>query len=469
MTTYDRFFGTIALCLSLAAFGCGDDDGGSDDAGVSTDGGGEDAFVPETDGGTDAGTDAGTVEGCVTDCELEELALGVDFSCVRRASGEIRCWGGNRWGQLGDDRERHGGDCRDSGDTDVLDCAPPVTNLVADAVRVSARGGFSACAIDGSGELWCWGWENVNEIGSDDRRLRFVPVVESLPDGAGTPTDVSDGWLTNCAVADGTVYCLGTNEDGSIGTGTTTDVRELTEVVELSNVVDVEVAVFGGHACAIDDAGDVFCWGSNEDGQLGTNEAGEDCMRAGMAGTFDCATTPQKVAGLDDVNVVELSLGSRHVCALADDATLYCWGDNALGQLGTGDRVGQSEPVEITGVTGTVAQLAAGGSHTCVRLDDGTVSCWGAHDEGQLGDGQPVSGGHESCEFRSDLFDCSPDPVAVSTIDDAANIAAGSDHTCVIRGTSEVWCWGYSNHKQLGIDSRDRALEPVMVEGLDDY
>jgi len=59
--------------------------------------------------------------------------------------------------------------------------------------------------------------------------------------------------------------------------------------------------------------------------------------------------------------------------------------------------------------------------------------------------------------------------VAVNTVDGATFIAAGSDHTCVIQGTGEVWCWGYGNHKQLGVDRREHALEPVMVEGIDDY
>lgn len=461
---------SVLVSLAVAA-GCGGDDDGM----APADAGPEDSGSADTgprDAGVDApvATDAGPT-GCTEGCELVELALGLEHSCVRRDNGEVICWGANRFGQLGDGRERHGMQCTFAMETDPVDCAPPVSTDVMNAVQISSKGAFSSCAIDDAGTVWCWGWEGVAEVLGGELRKRYDPEEMPLP---GPATDVSDGWLTTCAVVGGEVYCRSDNGSGQAGLGNTNEVFTPTMVPGLSGIVDVEVGVFGQFVCARS-ATEVWCWGNNTDGQLGDGRTDHgSCMRSG-GGNYDCALSPESITPLNDLteNIVQLALGSSHACALTDAGSVYCWGEGVFGALGQDNDAfaASGVPLLVPGVTGAT-QITAGGGHTCALLDTGAMKCWGLHDEGQLGDGVPVNDHDDVCDVGSSTLDCTDTPSDVAIIDDGTFIAAGDSHTCAIRGTTEVWCWGLNSRIQLGIggsepDARERRVEPTMVVGID--
>ena len=466
----------IALCFLFAALswfaaaGCGGDDDGMTPA----DAGPSDA-AGDAGGTRDAGRDAGGMRdagptGCTTDCELVELALGLEHSCVRRESGEVLCWGANHYGQLGDGRMRHAMECTFAMETDIVDCAGPVVTDVTNAAMISAKGAFSTCAVDDAGALWCWGYEGVPEVIGGERRRRYVPEMVDLP---GAPTDLSDGWLTACAVVGGEVYCLADNDSGQAGRGNTTEQPVPMAVPGLSGIVDVEVSVFGGFVCARS-ATEVWCWGSNAHGQLGDDRTDHGVCMDHMGGSYDCALTPASITPLNDLteSITQLALGASHACALTDAGTVYCWGQGVLGQLGQDDDafMASRTPLLVPGLSG-VTQVVAGGGHTCALLDTGAIKCWGLHNEGQLGDGVPVNDHTDVCELGSSTYDCTDTPTDVVTIDDATFIAAGDEHTCAIRGTAAVWCWGINDRIQLGIGgtgaaSRERRVAPEMVLGI---
>ena len=462
------------LCATLCVFATaacgGDDDGmtmpadaGAGDAG--RDGGGM------RDAGRDAGpaADAGPT-GCTTDCELVELALGLEHSCARRENGDVICWGANQYGQLGDGRTRHAMECTFAEETDIVDCSSPVVNDVMNAATISARGAFSSCAVDDAGAVWCWGYEALPAVLGGERRKRYEPEMMDLP---GAATDVSDGWLTACAVVGGEVYCLSDNGSGQAGRGNTTEQPVPMMVPGLSGIVDVEVSVFGGFVCARS-ATEVWCWGDNEHGQLGDGRTDHGVCMGHMGGTYDCAQTPASITPLNDLTetVTQLALGANHACALTDAGTVYCWGQGVLGQLGQDDDAftASGTPLLVPGLTG-VTQVAVGGGHTCALLDTGAVKCWGLHNQGQLGDGVAVDEHTDVCDLGSNTLDCTDTPSDVALIDDATFIATGDEHTCAIRGTAEVWCWGVNTRIQLGVGgtgaaSRERRVSPEMVVGI---
>ena len=192
------------------------------------------------------------------------------------------------------------------------------------------------------------------------------------------------------------------------------------------------------HTCARTDAGGVSCWGSNSAGQLGDGTTNEKSPG-----------TPVAIPGL--VGVLEVTTGAFHTCARLADGSVRCWGWNASGQVGNGTTDLQSIPSPVTGLSRAVA-LAAGGYHTCAVIDDGTLSCWGNNLDGELGGGQRST--------RRVI------PAPVPGLQGVVAVVAGMRHTCALLDAGTVWCWGANDRGQLGdaLDL-DRPV-PGMVPGV---
>lgn len=263
------------------------------------------------------------------------------------------------------------------------------------------------------------------------------PTV-TVPDVVG----VDGGRRHACAVsADGAVRCWGTNLYGQLGDGSTTDAPD--EPVAVGIPPASAVTAGADFTCALLQDARVACWGFNLSGQLGN---GTDT---------GVSLEPVPVSGLEDA--VTVSAGGEHACALRDDGSVWCWGQNDVGQLGDGTTTSRDEPVRVTGVVGAVG-ITAGRSHSCAAVDDGTVRCWGGGTLGQLGDG-----GRED----------SPEPVRVSMPGTAVgSVDAGTESTCAAVGGAEdpgrsVWCWGANESGQLGVDGDEDRPVPVEVPDLD--
>lgn len=143
-------------------------------------------------------------------------------------------------------------------------------------------------------------------------------------------------------------------------------------------------------------------------------------------------TTP-----LVETRVHAVALGGEHSCARHAGGTVSCWGNGGEGQLGDGGRAVRTAPVAVPGLT-DVEELTAGASHTCARTSAGRVLCWGTRRRGQVGDG------HASADEPA----LTPTPVV--GMDDAVQISAGDSHTCAVRRSGRVACWGDDLHGQLG-------------------
>jgi hypothetical protein len=199
------------------------------------------------------------------------------------------------------------------------------------------------------------------------------------------------------------------------------------------------VAVSAGweHSCALLASGEVRCWGSDSDGQLGDGD--------GNVESFEPLPVP--VVGLTDAEAV--STGDRHTCALRNGGAMVCWGRDARGQLGNDAlQEDSSVPVPVAGITNALA-ISAGANHTCALRSGGTLSCWGFDNSGQLGNGAP--------------FEDRPTPEAVVGISDAVALAAGREHTCTVRSGGAMACWGNDANGQLGNGDAESDNQPVPV------
>ncbi|MGH2938119.1 MAG: RCC1 domain-containing protein [Solirubrobacterales bacterium] len=152
----------------------------------------------------------------------------------------------------------------------------------------------------------------------------------------------------------------------------------------------------------------------------------------------------------DAATVSEVSSGMFHTCARLTDGTVDCWGDDEWGQLGDGSITDSPVPIKVFGLTDAV-RISAGGNHTCALLASGTVDCWGQNTSGQLGDGT-----HTSIAT----------PVAVSGLANVTAIGAGLEHTCGLLADETVDCWGAGWSGQLGDGGTESRSTPVPVTGL---
>lgn len=260
------------------------------------------------------------------------------------------------------------------------------------------------------------------------------------------------GEAFTCALNnDATVSCWGLNDLGRTGQSFTVPSSVTAVPTVVAGLNDVGVLTAGNaHACVIKLGGTVWCWGNNDEGQLGNGTGGGHVTRA--PGSFSFA--PVQVPGIADA--LAISAGYSHTCAiLRTGLTVTCWGNDSEGQLGRG-RAGGSQvinstvPVAVVGLNNIVA-IAAGTGHTCAIAQGGKTSCWGSNSFGQLGDNTLVM---------------KTAPVAIG-LADATSLSLGRTHSCAIRvALQSIQCWGDNRYGQLGNTSVGTgSLVPVQVTG----
>lgn len=224
----------------------------------------------------------------------------------------------------------------------------------------------------------------------------------------------------------------------------------------------VAVEAGGAHTCVLIEGGRVKCWGLNTSGQLGLGHTlliGDD-------------EVPSDVPDVELPGpVVQISTGlAEHTCARLEDQSVYCWGRNNAGQLGLGhvDNIGDSESITTpTSIGVAVAEVEVGSFQTCARGVDQTVYCWGLGFYGQLGYGNLQAIGDDEAPSA-----VGPVPVGGPS----KEIAVGGSHTCALSLIGTIYCWGYNEYGELGYGNTnnlgddetpsDAGPAPVVPKGL---
>lgn len=339
-----------------------------------------------------------------------KIAAGLNHTCAVHGSNALYCWGNGVNGELGNG-------------TAEFRAVPTRVGGALGSVKTVAAGGLSSCAIDTADMLWCWG--ALNDSVSPARVFTEAIPVRDVALGLGHVC------LINAFNGLNEVACWGRNDFGQLGTGSTAAESRPTAVRRADGSPlrgALSIAVGDNHSCALLADGSVWCWGADT--------------------AFNARVSPQRVlqrlpdqSTMDFTATGRLAGGGAHVCALeSSTGQPMCWGHNAQGQLGDGTTISRDDakPVGLFGGIG----LAAGPSHTCaVRATD--MICWGQAFMGNGGEREqllePLGAG------RVDAFTNSPDAVRVA--------AVGERHTCALRASGDVQCWGWNNAGQAGIGS----------------
>lgn len=295
------------------------------------------------------------------------ISTGYDSACAVLTFGTMRCWGNNTNGALGATNS--------SKNASSAQTAAAMTGAWV-APSNEGTGQRHICFRDNNKTVKCQGLGISGQLGNAANANSATPVQTAVITGATAGTSASQvvsGLNHSCALMDnGNVKCWGANNVRQLGTPTNEapSVNQPQDVPNLVNDVQ-QIASSVDHTCAIRANGDVHCWGANSFGQIGD----------GTISPFKGATRVDELNG----NAKEVSTGISHSCALMNNGTVRCWGANNYGQLGTGNTTNATKPVTVAGLPRPAIALSAGGSHTCARLDDLTIRCWGRNDRGQLG------------------------------------------------------------------------------------
>lgn len=307
-----------------------------------------------------------------------QISSGGLHTCALLADGTVVCWGANASGQLGD------------GST-TGSLTPVAASGIANAVAISA-GSSHTCAVISDGTIRCWGRNLFGQLGNGGNLNSSTPVAVS---GITTATAIASGGSHTCArLSDGNVRCWGSHSLDQLGnTGLITGSSSSTPVTVsgLANAVSIEAGT--NHTCAVINTGIVSCWGDNIAGQLGGFWTLEATIPLSFRTTSE---TPISVSGIS--GAAGAAAGFVHSCAVLSTGSLFCWGDNSNGQLGFPTNVGFVPPGSGASTTATIVPVQAGSIttavevtaglfHSCARLSNNRVLCWGLNTSGQLGIG----------------------------------------------------------------------------------
>lgn len=356
------------------------------------------------------------------------VSAGATVTCAILDDGRVKCWGFNGTGGLGL------GDLNNRGDQsgEMGDALPAVDLGSGRTARNISVGLGHACAVLDTGALKCWGENSAGQLGLGDRKARGASPVEmsalaAVDLGPGRKARaVHAGTRQTCVLLDDeSVKCWGDNDLGTLGLGDSigrgANAGEMGAALPAINLgpgarvlgVASGLHVFGlvadPHTCALLVTGAAKCWGSNGLGQLGVGDTDPRGKQPSEMG----ASLPVVGVGVGRT-IAHLALGLGSTCAILDNGQLKCWGYNAFGQLGLGDKVTRDgvsggasaipalPPVDV-GSGRMAKQIAVGTLSVCAILDNGSIRCWGDNSAGQLGLGDVAARGDNPGEMGDAL------------------------------------------------------------------
>lgn len=291
---------------------------------------------------------------------------------------------------------------------------------------------YHSLAVKLDNTLWSWGRNGYGQLGLNDRyNTRSSPVqVGALTTWSKVATANNNSLAIK---TDGTMWAWGKNANGSLGLGNTTYYSSPKQVGALTAWSKVSA---GNNFCAaIKTDGTMWSWGLNDGGQLGI-------------GNTYTRNSPVQVGALTTWS--EVSCGQRSCLALKTDGTLWSWGYrfNGQGNLGLGDNISRSSPVQIGALT-TWSQISTGSYHSLATKTDGALWAWGSAAQGQLG-------GNNTSPNRYS-------PVQIGALTGWLKPSAGKQNSLCVKTDGTLWVWGKGQNGRLGLNSTTYFSSPVQV------
>lgn len=330
-----------------------------------------------------------------------------------------------------------------------VDTTSEPTESVTALTLTSLYDGF--CALTSDDKEYCWGKKNIDAIGipyAQDFSNRLA--VESVLRGK-TIIDFKIFGFNNCALTDEKrLYCWGYNGSGILGIGRDTEqsVPVAVDTLGVMNGKDIiDFQIGEKNACAIDSNNILYCWGDNNLGQLGS-------------GSIATHSNSPVVVQLSGKTVQSVSISAGHICTLATDSSIYCWGENVRGQLGNGTIVNSSVPVQVD-VTGlpfgvTPVSLSIVNEKSCLIGSDNKLYCWGL--------GYFIGLANNLINYLV------PTAIPIAGVADVTikSFKHNREIGCVITVNDEGYCWGNNTSGQSGagvVSNISETPVPIVPTG----
>jgi alpha-tubulin suppressor-like RCC1 family protein len=384
-------------------------------------------------------------------CQAQVVGAGSQTSYALNCDGTVNAWGYGGNGELGN------GTTTNTGTTTAVQVKGAGGVGLLSGITAISAGDVFGLALKNDSTIWAWGKNDYGEIGNSTVASKTtLPVQVMGVSGVGFLKQIvaiEAGRFHSLALkSDSTVLAWGYNNFGQLGDSTIginrytpVKVKHLTKIIGISAGLGVSVA--------IKNDGTVWAWGENQYGQLGD-------------GTTTTRLTPVQVKGAGGVgfltNVVAVEAGEFQILALKSDGTLWAWGYNNYGQLGDGTTTNRSTPVQVLGAGGVgfltgISKLAMGIANSPLVLkNDGTLWAWGWNLYGQLGSNTTTNSSVPVQVMGAG---------GVGFLTGITAIGGGVNNGIALKNDGTIWNWGYNNVGQLGNGTTTTIYTPVQILG----
>jgi hypothetical protein len=310
--------------------------------------------------------------------------------------------------------------------------------LSAGAISGVGVGAANSASASSTSSLYGWGLNTNSQLGDGNTTNALNPEVITLPDGVTPVTGAGGGNHTLMIGSDENLYAWGYNAYGQLGTGTVGTNSTPAEVSLPAGVIPLSVAAGGDHSLALGSDGTVYAWGYNAYGQLGN-------------GTTTDSHIPIAVSLPAGVSANAIAAGGFFSMALGSDGNVYTWGQGADGALGNGGTADEDMPVEVPLPTGVTATAIAAERHSALAIgSDGVLYAWGLNSQGELGNGGTTEAD-------------SPVTVSMPSGVTATAIAGGGRHSLAVGSDGLLYTWGYNAYGQVGNGTTTVQETPVQI------
>lgn len=431
----------------------------------------------------------------------KKLALGRVHSCVLLATGSVKCWGGNGYGQTGlsEATTSHRGDGASEMGNNL-----PTLSLGSSVLATDIAAGLDhTCVLIDTNKARCWGRNNNGQLGHNHAGANVTPWGAS----GNTMASLPDSHVNNYSYYEGIAldhkYTCGVDRSQMNvtcwGNETQSGLRRSSKFHDFSSKGGVKQLEAGTtFMCALtnDASNSVFCWGNDawftqRIGQTTFSYANPNLGSPTMTGISSLAAGENFLCTLSTTNVIKcfgwniagsvgaagagtyivagsavtmtlpsgtpaaLYAGASHACVVNDSGDLYCWGANNFGQLGDNSTTNRTTPTSIS-VGGSVSKVSMGRHHTCVVLSTGQVKCWGDNQYGQLGDGTTTQR-------------LVPTAITLNGGGNAKDLSLGEDSSCAVMADDKLQCWGRNSKGELALGTTANANSPQVTNLGQDF